>query len=109
MATQYKVLGQVSPSKDVDTTLYTVPSLTEAISSTLVVCNQSSSPEYYRIAIRPDGETLASKHYIAFDATVLPFDSVSLTIGMSMNASDVVTVRSSSPSLSFNLFGTEIS
>ena len=109
MATVYKVLGQSTPSANTDTTLYTVPSGTQSISSTLVVCNQSNIPESYRIAVRPNGESIASKHYIAYDATILPFDSINITIGIAMDASDVVTVRSSSSSLSFNLFGTEIS
>lgn len=108
MATTYKVLGQSAPVANTDTTLYTVPSSTQAVCSTLVICNSSDSPQYYRVAIRPNGETLASKHYIAFDTMVLPFDSSNITIGISMDAADVVTVRSSSADLSFNLFGTEI-
>jgi len=45
MATEtYKVLAQSAPdSADTETTLYTVPSATEAVVSTIVVANLTSS------------------------------------------------------------------
>lgn len=108
MATSYKVLGQVNPSATTATTAYTVPSATETIVSTISVCNQSSSAATYRIAVRPDGATLAAQHYIVYGATVPASDSVMLTVGLTLNANDVVTVYASSANLSFNLFGSEI-
>ena len=108
MATAYKVLGQLAPSATTATTLYTVPSATEAIVSTLVVANRDSSSATYRIAIRPDGATLANEHYIAYNVTVGASDSTTLTLGLTMNAADVVTVYASTANLSFNIFGSEI-
>lgn len=109
MATNYKVLGQVAPAANTDTTLYTVPSVTQAIASTLVICNRSEITATYRIAVRPDGEALADKHYNAYDVELLGNDSISITIGMTLDASDLITVRSSSANLSFTLYGSEIS
>jgi hypothetical protein len=108
MPTNYKVLGQVAPDLNTDTTLYTTPSSTQTIISTLVVSNRSGSAVSYRIAVRPNGETLANKHYIAFDITVGAGDSTTLTLGLTLSASDVVTVRASSANLSFSAFGSEI-
>lgn len=108
MATSYKVLGQVNPSATTDTTAYTVPSATETIISTIAVCNQASSAATYRIAIRPDGAALSAEHYIVYGATVPASDSVMLTVGLTLNAADVITVYASSANLSFNLFGSEI-
>lgn len=108
MAISYKVLGQVNPSATTATTAYTVPSATETIVSTISVCNQASSAATYRIAVRPDGATLAAQHYIVYGATVPASDSVMLTVGLTLNAADVVTVYASSANLSFNLFGSEI-
>ena len=108
MAISYKVLGQVNPSATTATTAYTVPSVTETIVSTISVCNQASSAATYRIAVRPDGATLAAQHYIVYGATVPASDSVMLTVGLTLNAADVVTVYASSANLSFNLFGSEI-
>jgi glucose-6-phosphate dehydrogenase assembly protein OpcA len=109
MATNYKVLGQSAPSATTATTLYTVPSATEAVASTVFVCNRGSSATTYRIAIRPAGASLANQHYIAYDATVDANDAIAITIGMTLTATDVVTVYAGNGDLSFNLFGSEIS
>lgn len=108
MATTYKVLGQLNPAATTATTLYTVPAATQAIISTLVITNQAASSATYRVAIRPAGATLDPKHYITYGATVPANDSTFLTLGISLGATDVVTVYASSATLSFNAYGTEI-
>jgi len=108
MATSYKVLAQVNPSATTATTAYTVPSATETVISTITVANISASAVTYRIAIRPDGETLANKHYLAYDVALAANDTTALTLGITMNASDVVTVYGSTANLVFNIFGSEI-
>lgn len=108
MATTYKVLGQVNPSATTATTAYTVPSATEAIISTITVANLGASAATYRIAIRPDGEALANKHYVAYDVTVGAVDTTTITLGITLNASDVVTVYASTATMAFNIFGSEI-
>lgn len=108
MATRYKVLGQVAPAATTDTTLYTAPALTETIISTLVVANRASSGANFRIAVRPFGATLSNEHYVAYDVSVGANDSTTLTLGMTLASSDVITVRASSADTSFSLFGSEI-
>jgi hypothetical protein len=109
MATTYKVLGQSKPAATTATTLYTCPSATTTVISSLVVTNQAASAGTYRIAIRPNGAALSGEHYIAYDAPVNPNSFVSLTLGLTIDASDVVTIYSSSADISFNAFGSEIS
>lgn len=109
MPTNYKVLGQSAPSATTDTTLYTVPSATETIISTIVIANRGSSAGSYRIAIRPNGATLANSHYVAFDVAIAANDSTALTLGITIDAADVVTVRASSADMTFTAFGSEIS
>lgn len=108
MATTYKVLAQSAPSATTNTDVYTVGSGKSAVVSTLAVANRGTSSATYRIAIRPSGATLANEHYIAYDATVPANDTISLTLGITLAATDVVTVYASTANLSFNLFGTEI-
>jgi glucose-6-phosphate dehydrogenase assembly protein OpcA len=108
MATVYKVLGQSAPSATTATTLYTVPSATSTVVSTLVVANRAATAATYRIAIRPAGATLANEHYIAYDVAVGANDSTTLTIGITLAATDVITVYASTANLSFNAFGSEI-
>jgi glucose-6-phosphate dehydrogenase assembly protein OpcA len=108
MATTYKVLGQVNPTAATPTTLYTVPAGTQTIVSTISVCNQSAGELGFRIAIRPAGETLAAKHYIAYDAKVTGNDTTFITVGATLGAGDVITVYESAADISFNAFGSEI-
>lgn len=109
MPTVYKVLGQVAPSATTATTAYTVPSATEAVISSVVVANRGTSAATYRISVRPDGAAQANEHYLAYDVPIAANDSAALTLGITMNASDVVTVYASTANFSFSLFGTEIS
>jgi hypothetical protein len=107
MASTYKVLAQSAPSATTNTDVYTVGSGKSAVVSTITVCNRSTSATY-RIAVRPLGATLANEHYIAYDATVAANDTISLTIGVTLAATDVVTVYGSTANLSVNIFGAEI-
>lgn len=108
MATTYKVLGQVAPSATTATTLYTVPSATQTVVSTIAVCNRAATDATYRIAIRVAGSALSNEEYIAYDSTVAANDSTMLTIGITLGATDVITVYASTANLSFNAFGSEI-
>ena len=108
MANTYKVLGQVAPSATTATTAYTVPSSTQAVLSTIVVCNRAASAGTYRIAIRPDGATLATTHYVAYDIAIAANDSTALTLGITLGDTDVVTVYASSADMTFSVFGSEI-
>jgi hypothetical protein len=109
MGITYKVLGQINPSANTATTVYTVPSLTSAVLSTVTVCNQSSVGATFRLAVRPAGEAIAAKHYINYDTPVPANDTVSLTLGITMATTDVLTANANTSTLSFNAFGSEIS
>lgn len=108
MTISYKILGQSNPTANANVDLYAVPANTSVVASTLNICNQATSTGTFRIAVRPANATLATKHYIAYDTAIPALDTISLTIGMSLAATDVVTIYTSSSSLSFNLFGSEI-
>ena len=108
MATTYKVLGQSAPSATTNTDVYTVGSGKSAVVSTISVANRDSTAATYRLAVRPAGATIANQHYIAYGATVPANDSINLTLGITLAATDVVTVYASTANLSFNVFGSEI-
>ncbi len=107
MATTYKTLGQSAPAATTNTDLYTVPSATSAVCSTLAVCNRGVSTTF-RVAVRPAGATLDNQHYIIYDNYVNQYDTVFLTLGVTLAATDVVTVYAGAATLSFSLFGSEI-
>ena len=109
MATTYKVLGQSNPSATTATSLYTVPAATQTIVSTITVCNQNASAGTYRIAVRPAAAALAKQHYVAYDVSLPGNASDTLTLGITIDATDVITVYASSATMSFNAYGSEIS
>jgi hypothetical protein len=108
MATAYKVLGQSAPSATTATNAYTVPSLKYAVVSTITVANRGTAAATYRISIRPNGDSQANQHYIAYDASVPGNDTIALTLGLTADAADVFTVYASTGDISFGVFGSEI-
>jgi hypothetical protein len=109
MATTYKVLGQSAPSATTNTDIYTVGAGKSTIVSTITICNRDTTTATYRIAVRPAGATIANQHYIAYGATILGNDTIALTLGIALAATDVLTVYASNANLTFNAFGAEIS
>jgi hypothetical protein len=108
MANAYKVLGQSAPSATTATTLYTVPAATEAVVSTIVVANRAATAGSFRLSVRPNGTAQANEHYLAYDVPIAANDSTTLTLGITVDATDVITVYASSGDMSFNVFGSEI-
>jgi hypothetical protein len=110
MPTAYKVLGQVAPTATTETNLYTVPVSTQAVVSSIAITNQAASSATFRIAVRPSADaTTAAKHYLVYGTTVGAADTVVLTIGVTLAASDKIQVYGSSATLSFSAYGSEIS
>ena len=107
MATKYKVLGQTAPVAVTATPLYTVPAATSAVVSTLTVANRGVD-SYFRVAIRPAGAALANVHYLAYDVALAPHDTILLTLGLTLAATDVVSVYAGTGELSFGLYGSEM-
>jgi hypothetical protein len=77
------------------------------VCSTLSICNIGTTSTF-RVAVRPTGAAIANQHYIVYDNYVNNNDSIMLSLGLSLGASDVVSVYAASSGLSFSLFGSEI-
>lgn len=109
MPTTYKVLGQSNPAATTATTLYTVPAATSTVVSTIVIANLAATAATFRISIRPAGGAQTNAMYVAYDVTVGASDSTALTLGLTLAATDVITVFASTANLSFNAYGSELS
>lgn len=107
MPTNYKVLGQVVGTASLQS-LYTVGVGEEAVISTVTIANRGTVAATYRLAVSPDGESIANQHFIVFDASVPANDSIALTLGITMDQNDVLRCFSSSTDITFNAFGAEI-
>jgi hypothetical protein len=109
MASSFKILGQAHLTTTGATDVYTVPANTETVVSSLIVANITGTATTFDIALRDAGETLANKHYIAKEVPIAANDSTTLTLGITLEATDVVTCQAGvADALSFNLSGSEI-
>jgi glucose-6-phosphate dehydrogenase assembly protein OpcA len=110
MASSYKTLGQLDLTSSSLTTLYTVPASTETVVSTVVIANRASAADTFRLALRTDGDAISDKHYLAYDVPVAANDSTTLTLGITMAATDVLSVAAAGTAseLSINAFGAEV-
>lgn len=111
MAVNYKILAQNQFVNQVTTNVYTTPANTSAIISTITVCNTGTSITggfylYIRIAGVANGffDTLIPY------ATVAPQETLVLKLGITLAATDVITITSTTTSanLTISLFGSEI-
>jgi len=109
MATTYKILGQITGSATSSLqTLYTVPGATQAVVSSLVVVNQSTLTQPYRLSVVPSGSATSTKTFLAFDIQITGSDSTALTLGLTLGAGDFIQVAGVQTG-SFSVFGSEIS
>lgn len=99
MATDYRVLGQSYPAANTITTLYTVPTAKQAVCSSIVICNHLNSPANYEIK--------AGGQNITLNAPIPANDTITMCLGITLTATETVTV-SSTGTISFNLFGSQI-
>lgn len=110
MGTVYKILGQQAPAANTVTTLYSVPSSTQTVISTLSICNNNAANVTCNVAIVPNGGSLSSNSYVVSGATLAYNDTMLLTLGFSLGtAGDTVQVYANTANVSFNLFGSEVS
>lgn len=110
MATTYKVLGQTNPSDTNNANLYTVPSGTSTVISTLVITNVTATVAVARVYVRQAGVSATTNNAIAYDVSVPANSLNTFTLGITMGATDVLTVNSATAdALAFHLFGSEVS
>lgn len=102
-----KVLGQSDPLAATLTNIYTVPASTETTVSTITACNYGASATTIRIAVRPNGAAISDEHYIYYDLDLPAKETFASTIGITMDASDVLSVYATLATVSFNVFGNE--
>lgn len=109
MASEYSVLGQEAPAATTPIAVYTVPAATQAVISTIIIANRAAASGTFRLSVRPAGAEQSNEHYIAYDVPIAANDSTTLTLGITLGATDVITAYCSSADMSVNVFGSEIS
>ena len=104
-----KVLDQRAPAATTLTDAYTVPASTQAVISTIMVCNNSSVTTTFRISIAVAGAADTAKQYIYYDVVIPGNDTFAATLGITLGAGDVIREYAGAATLLFNIFGVELS
>lgn len=107
MADTYKILGQANPLAATLTSLYAVPGVTQTIVSTITVCNRSATPTTFRLSVAIAAAADALQQYFAYDVPIGANEAMSFTLGISLQASDVIRCYATLATLSFQAFGVE--
>ena len=108
MTDTFKTLSQTYPAARTLTAAYTVPGSTSTVISTVAACNQGTDTAKIRLSVAVAGAAGEAKQYRWYDVQVLPGDTFSATVGLSLAATDVVRVYSDLGTVSFNLFGVQV-
>lgn len=108
MTDTLKVLAQSNPSAASLTDAYTVPAATQVSISSISVCNRSATATTFRISVAINGAVDTNAQYLYYDIPIPGNDTFVATIGITLDASDVVRVYATLATLSFNIFGVEI-
>ena len=103
-----KVLGQSKPAATTLTDIYTVPGATSAMVSTIVACNQSATATTIRISIAIAGAVDTAAQYIVYDTPIAGNGMISFTLGVGLATTDKIRVYNTLATISFNVFGIEI-
>lgn len=110
MPTTYKILGQTAPAVTTNVDLITVSANQSEIISTLVITNTTATAATCRVFVRIAGAAAATTNAIIYDVSIPGNGIQALTLGITLAATDVLTVRSGTANaLTFTAFGTELS
>jgi hypothetical protein len=110
MPTVYKILGQSAPANTSNANLYTVPSATNTIVSTLVIANTTATAALAEVYVRIAGAAASTSNAVLYDVSIPGNSSSAFTLGMTLAATDIITVQTATANaLTFTAFGSEIS
>lgn len=108
MTTVYKVLGQIAPTANTATTLYTVPSGNAAVCSSITICNGSGANANVSVQVAVANAASSASQYVVYNNTIVPQDTLFMTLGVTLAATDTVRVTATGANVAFQLFGSEI-
>lgn len=108
MSETRKILGQSSPLSGILTDVYTVGVVSQAVVSTITICNRGSSLSSFRVSVSQGGAADNTAQYLYYDVPINGNDTFAATLGITLNSTDVVRFQSGNNNLTFNIFGVEI-
>lgn len=109
MTETMKILGQSSPAATTNTTIYTVPSQTQAVISSIIIANTTAGALTYRIHVLASGGTTAQTNAIYYDVSLAANTSLVVKPGITLSEDDFIVIYASAVNMVFTVFGVEIS
>ena len=107
MAITYKILGQVNPSANTLTTIYTTPAATQTVVSTITICNLGNVASQFSLAVRPAGASIANSMYINYQTVIPGNDTIAVSIGLTLGNTDVLSCNVLTSTIALSAFGAE--
>ena len=108
MATTYKILGQVSPADTAVNDLYTVPSATSAVVSSITATNTDGTASDISIYVVPSGGTAGTDNALVYQASLGANTLQAFTLGITMGAADKLQVElETANAVTLQAFGSE--
>jgi hypothetical protein len=109
MAFVYKILGQLRPSDTSAADIYTVPSNTQTVVSSILVCNTTSTAATFSVFQRTSGSTAGEANAIAFDQNIPANSTTTIEAKLTISETNILSVKSgTSSALTFTVNGSEI-
>ena len=109
MAFIYKTLGQARPSDLTAVNIYTVPSSTQTIISSIIICNVTNAATTFSVYQRTSGSAVGESNAIAFNQTIPAYSTTTIEAKLTMSSTNILSVETgNSSSLTFTVNGTEI-
>jgi hypothetical protein len=109
MATDYKILGQVSPSGNTLTNVYITGASTQAIVGTITIHNRNDSNCSYSLVVRPTAQSLDGKHFIIRGGVIPARELITITGAVTMNSNVLLAANTNQSNITINAYGAEIS
>lgn len=109
MAEQLTYLCQRQPAAGVRDDAYTVPSGSSVVVSSILAANVGGIADTYSISIARAGAAHASSQVLYSGLPLSASDTFAATLGVTLQAGDVLRVLSSGGHVAFHAFGSVIS
>jgi hypothetical protein len=109
----YKILGQIQPTGNILTTIYTVPASTNTVVTTITICNQSANAVSINVAANVSGSAVTTKNFIVSGYSLGAAETLVLEPRVSLNVGSILSANitggnASVSNVSINAFGVEI-
>lgn len=108
MAEAIKISQAAIAVADTEQSLYVVPASTEAVVSSIVICNRGAAKATYRWAVVPGGGSAGDANWQEYDSEVDRNVSEFRTLGCTLPATAEVRIQADTTDVSFTLFYVEV-